>query len=218
MRNAARYGRGTFTYIGQIADVQDKMNLLFQKLEHPIITDITITLPEGTSGEIIPDRMPDLYVGEPLMMAIRTTTPPEHIQVKGTAGTNNWKTTHSWHEAIERRGMATYWARQKLSVLLDNEVGRQETSPIRQEIINVAMAHHLVSRYTSLVAVEVTPARPSDQTLSPHTIKTNLPNGQDYTAIFGLSAGATPGPWHLTIGFILLLIAGASAGYQWRKT
>ncbi|GJL49304.1 MAG: hypothetical protein NPIRA01_05310 [Nitrospirales bacterium] len=114
-------------------------------------------------------------------------------------------------EALQHRGIATYWARQKISALMDQDVERNENSHIRQEIIDIAMAHHLVSRYTSLVAIDITPARPSGQTLSPHVIKTNLPHGQDYTAIFGLSAGATNGTWHLLTGLILLFIAGAIA-------
>ena len=42
MRKAAQFGKGTFTYIGSTTEVQDKMNRLFLKLEHPALTDITI--------------------------------------------------------------------------------------------------------------------------------------------------------------------------------
>ncbi|GJL63084.1 MAG: marine proteobacterial sortase target protein [Nitrospirales bacterium] len=215
MRNAAQFGRGTFTNIGHLAEVQDKMNQLFHKLEHPVITDIDIALTGETLAEILPERAPDLYAGEPLLLAIRTTTPSEHIRLTGTAGSKNWETTVSLDEALQRRGIATYWARQKISTLMDQDVERKKNSRLRQEIIDIAMVHHLVSRYTSLVAVDVTPARLSGQTLFPHAIKTNLPHGQEYTAIFGLSAGATNGTWHLLTGLILLLIAGACTAYQW---
>ena len=40
MRHAAKFGRGTFTYIGHHREVQEKMGQLFEKLEHPIVTDI----------------------------------------------------------------------------------------------------------------------------------------------------------------------------------
>jgi Ca-activated chloride channel family protein len=32
---------------------------------------------------------------------------------------------------------------------------------VRKGVLDVALAHHLVSKYTSLVAVDVTPARPT---------------------------------------------------------
>ncbi|WP_447968556.1 marine proteobacterial sortase target protein [Nitrospira sp. M1] len=218
MRHAAKFGRGTFTYIGRIDEVQDKMNHLFHALEHPVLTDIDMTSTENSPGDITPDRIPDLYVGEPLMIAIRAEAGSEQLHIKGKIGSRVWEKSISLHAALQRRGIATYWARQKIMTLMDSGVEKRDNSPVRQEIINLAMTHHLVSRYTSLVAIDVTPARPGDQTLSTHAIKTHLPNGQDYTAIVGLSAGATPGPWHLTVGLILLLMACASVGYQWSQT
>jgi Ca-activated chloride channel family protein len=37
-------GRGTFTYIGSVGQVQEKMLTLFTKLQHPAITDIELQL------------------------------------------------------------------------------------------------------------------------------------------------------------------------------
>src|SRR5438876_771816 len=45
MRGAARYGRGTFTYIGAVSEVQEKMTALFRKLEAPALTDLRLELP-----------------------------------------------------------------------------------------------------------------------------------------------------------------------------
>ncbi|MGH7305396.1 MAG: hypothetical protein ACRELZ_19095, partial [Candidatus Rokuibacteriota bacterium] len=65
--------------------------------------------------------------------------------------------------------------------------------------------------YTSLVAVDVTPVRPGDASLESHALKTNLPHGWDYTAVFGLGQGATDAPLHLTVGLVALLLAAALA-------
>ena len=37
MRKAAQFGKGTFTHIGSTKEVQEKMNRLFLKLEHPAL-------------------------------------------------------------------------------------------------------------------------------------------------------------------------------------
>ena len=42
-------------------------------------------------------------------------------------------------------------------------------------------------------------------------MKTNLPHGWEYEAVFGLGQGATAGPLHLAIGLTALLIAAALA-------
>jgi len=61
------------------------------------------------------------------------------------------------------------------------------------------------------VAVDVTPVRPGDESLESHVLKTNLPHGWDYTAVFGLGQGATDAPAHLIFGFFALLLAAALA-------
>ena len=62
---------------------------------------------------------------------------------------------------------------------------------VRRAVIDVALEHHLVSPYTSLVAVDVTPARPAGEGIESHALETNLPEGWDYTSVFGLGQGAT---------------------------
>src|SRR5262245_11995672 len=55
MREAARLGRGTFTYIGSINEVKEKMVSLFAKLESPALTDVEIEL---GGAEIVPEKVP----------------------------------------------------------------------------------------------------------------------------------------------------------------
>ena len=81
----------------------------------------------------------------------------------------------------------------------------------RQAVLDVALAHHLVSKYTSLVAVDSEPVRPTDKSLVTHAMKTNLPEGEDYQAIFGLPKTATS--WQLQL--LLGLSAFFAAGLLW---
>ena len=79
------------------------------------------------------------------------------------------------------------------------------------------MKHHLVSKFTSLVAVDVTPVRPHDARLNQHAVKTNLPHGQDYAAIFGLPQTATTADLRILLGLCLLLVAGSLLLAQGRR-
>ena len=54
-----------------------------------------------------------------------------------------------------------------------------------QRILTLALEHHLVSRMTSLVAVDKTPARGPGEKLSRADIPLNLPAGWDYDKVFG---------------------------------
>src|SRR5262249_58995152 len=86
MREAARLGSGTFTYIGSPAEVQDKMVTLFRKLESPALTDVQLELPGAGDADVLPARAPDLYLGEPVMVTLRTQLPPSRALLRGRLG------------------------------------------------------------------------------------------------------------------------------------
>jgi Ca-activated chloride channel homolog len=211
MREAARHGRGTFTYIGAVSEVQEKMTALFRKLESPALTDLKLDLPGITGAEVLPDPVPDLYIGEPVVVAFRAATLPPHAVLRGRLGTTTWEREVAFQRAAENAGLATHWGRAKIGALLDAHRGGATDDAVRQAVIQVALAHHLVSPYTSLVAIDVTPVRPDGAALQSHAMPTNLPHGWDYTAVFGLGQGATDARLHALLGVVALIIATALA-------
>ena len=206
MRKAAEFGRGTFTHIGSTSEVKAQMDAIFRKLERPALTDLHI---EGLDGqvEMFPSRIPDLYEGEPVVAVLKGTSLPDTVTIHGMIGSAPWTTSIMLKHRDSREGLSVYWARQKIAALIDQQRYGQDEAATRQAVLDVALAHHLVSKYTSLVAVDVTPARPRDQALQSHAMKTNLPNGQDYQAIFGLPQTATSGQLQILLGLAALLTA-----------
>ena len=208
MRKAAEFGRGSFTYIGSTTEVQEKMDVLFRKLEHPALTDAKLDLGSASEPDMLPSRIPDLYLGEPLLVALKASALPDQVVLEGRFGQTPWRQALSLRDPENREGMAIYWARQKISSLIDKQQSATEDEAIRQAVIQVAIKHHLVSRYTSLVAVDLTPTRPADKNLQSHGMKTNLPEGWDYTAVFGLPQSGTPAQLQILLGLLALLLAG----------
>ncbi|WNM57738.1 marine proteobacterial sortase target protein [Candidatus Nitrospira allomarina] len=214
MRKAAQHGRGTFTYIGTTQEVQEKMHRLFVKLEQPAFLNLALEGSAGAAWDLLPAPLPDVYAGEPLMVSFRTATPPSQLIVSGTHGTVPWKRELPFAAGLSRSGIAVHWARQKISQLTDHQASsaqpdqsKQQTE-LRQGVIDVALRHHLVSRYTSLVAVETTPARPEHRPLHSHAMKANLPHGMQYEAIFGWPQTATPSTLYLLLGIFMLWMGG----------
>ena len=182
------------------------MNRLFLKLEHPALTDITIHASHARMEDMLPNPLPDLYVGEPLTLVFRSSTLPSSITITGKQSGTMWETTKSLVDAKSRRGIAVHWARQTIAQLMDQQTQNKDKNMLRQSILNLALKHHLVSRYTSLVAVDVTPVRPDAQSLHTHALKTNLPHGMQYEAIFGWPQTATPATIYLVLGTLMLWI------------
>ena len=210
MRKAAQVGRGTFTYIGRIDEVGEKMGALFAKLEAPVLKNISLRWPEGAHAEAWPRRIPDLYAGEPLVVSAALERLDGELQVSGVRGKHAWQARVPLAAGRNGAGMGSVWARAKVDSLMDSM--REGASPdaVREQVIALATAHRLVTRYTSFVAVERTPTRPAGAPLESAATPTNLPAGWVYDKVFGeLPQTGTDSRFALLTGLMFLLLAAA---------
>ncbi|MBK9595633.1 MAG: marine proteobacterial sortase target protein [Rhodocyclales bacterium] len=206
MGKAAQTGRGTFTYIGKIEEVKEKMGGLFAKLESPVLKGIDIAWPG--SVEAWPKRVPDLYLGEPIVVSALLDKMEGDIRLSGLRGDAPWQAKLQLADARTGKGMGVLWAREKIQSHIDSLRDGGKEEEVRDAVVDIALAHHLVSKYTSLVAVDKTPVRPKEDELKSGAIPTNLPEGWEYDKVFGeLPQGATDSRWNLLAGFLSLLLA-----------
>jgi Ca-activated chloride channel family protein len=185
MAGAARAGRGTFTYIGSTDQVTAKMDELFVKLERPVMTDLKAEWPSGATGEAWPNPLPDLYAGEPVVVTFKATGSNGALVLKGNREGTPWEVRLALSQAGRGNGIERLWARNKITALEESRVMGVDLSEIDREVLNVALTHHLVSRLTSLVAVDVITARPPDEALVTRQVPLNLPVGWDFDKVFG---------------------------------
>jgi Ca-activated chloride channel family protein len=212
MTKAAEFGHGTFTYIGKTSEVEEKMSRLFQALESPVLTDIEVRFAVTAAVEAWPQRIPDLYAGEPVVVSARFTGSADEVVVTGRRGQEPWLSTLPPTEGRDGLGMAVLWAQRKVRALLDSRHEGAPEEEVRAAVVAVGLEHHLVTPHTSLVAVDVTPARPEGAALDSRAVPTLLPAGWNDDAVFGqLPQTATPAPLH----FALMLAALALAGTIW---
>jgi Ca-activated chloride channel family protein len=210
MTKAARFGRGSYTYIGNVAEVGRKMSELFARIESPVLTDIEVQWPAGGRVEMWPRRVPDLYAGEPVVVSAAFEGAPREVVVTGRRGGEAWRAVLPLAGAGAHAGVDVLWARHKIADLMDDMRRGSPPEELRKAVIEVAMEHHLVSRYTSLVAVDTTPARPQGSTAHTAAVPTHLPHGWQYDTVFGeLPQTATPAALHALAGLVALMLAAA---------
>jgi Ca-activated chloride channel family protein len=160
MRKAAEFGKGSFTHIGSTTEVDEKMRALFSKLENPVLRDIRIDFPQGMTAEMWPAKIPDLYKGEPVLVAMKFNTQPNNMTVSGLSGpSGNWQREIDIEQSQQHHGTSTLWARNKIAALMDRITRGESEQSIKPGIVKVAVDHKLLSRYTSFVAVDKTPVR-----------------------------------------------------------
>jgi Ca-activated chloride channel homolog len=109
MRRAAEFGGGTFTHIGQIDEVLEKMDLLYKKIDNPVATDINIHWPNTV--ESYPARIPTLYQGDPLLVMAKASYLAGDVIVTGRTVDNLWRQSLSLETGNQGRGVASLWAR-----------------------------------------------------------------------------------------------------------
>jgi Ca-activated chloride channel family protein len=185
MNRAAEIGRGTFTHIGSADQVEQRMRALFEKLESPAVTNLAVSFSDA-KADITPAVAPDLYRGEPLVMAAKLSALSGNLEIKGRIGDQPWSITLPLANAAEGKGLSKLWARRKIA---DAEVAktlRQTTTEETDKTITaLGLDHQLVTRLTSLVAIDKTPSRPDGVHLVKADLPLNLPAGWDFDKVFG---------------------------------
>jgi Ca-activated chloride channel family protein len=194
MNRAAELGRGTFTHIGSTEQVDTRMRALFEKLESPVVTNLQASL-SGTRADMTPAMLPDIYRGEPLVLAARVDALGGTLEVKGMVGDQPWIVRLPVANAAEGQGLSKLWARRKIA---DAEVlrtlRRLGMDEADKQILGLALEHGLVTRLTSLVAVDKTPTRPEGARLARAELPLNLPAGWDFEKVFGRDRAPLPRP------------------------
>ena len=185
MRRAAEIGRGFFTHIGEITQVEARMDGLFKKLERPAVTDLKLTWPAGVKAEAFPDPLPDIYAGEPISFAARTTGLKGELLLEGLINGRTWRQSVRLTDATPANGIAKLWARQKIAGLESRRYAGQDVTEISSAIEQVGLTYGLVTRRTSMVAVDVAPSRPKLTELERTEVPLNLPAGWDFDGLFG---------------------------------
>jgi Ca-activated chloride channel family protein len=210
MTKAASLGRGTFTYIGRIEEVHEKMSALFAKLETPVLMGIEVRWPQGVRADSWPARIPDLYAGEPLVLAVALDKLRGHLTVQGMRDDSLWEARIPLEASSHAEGVSPVWAREKVASLMDAlREGTPETE-VRARVIELATVHRLVTKYTSFVAVDRTPAREAGDSLKLAQVPTLLPEGWEYDKLFSeMPQGATDSRFALLTGALLLLLGFA---------
>jgi Ca-activated chloride channel family protein len=101
--------------------------------------------------------------------------------------------------------LATLWARSKIQALEDSRIFGTDPDSIRGDVLNLALEFGLLTRYTSLVAIDKTPSRPGSRELESGEIPSLLPAGSGIASGFSQTAAG----WltRLILALISLLVA-----------
>lgn len=204
IRRAAEVGRGSFAMIRSLDEVESGVRGLLERIDRPLLQDLEVIWP--VAAEAYPERLPDLYAGEPLQLLARLDRGTGVVQLRGTTAGGAWQERIALEPGGHRRltGVGRAWAAARLRALQDALRHGADPDRVRRESLELALRHRLVSRYTSLVAVETHAARPADAAMVPTAVMHEPPAGS-----LGMARTATPARSLFGAALALLLIGAA---------
>ncbi len=177
---AAEIGRG---FSMQVTNQDNSVKLATrfnQKTSAPYMTDVAIDWGSLNVRDVIPNRIPDLYVGKPLVVTGRFDQPgSSNIQLSGNVQAQpvqlsmvlDLPENESKHDAL-----GTLWARQRIRGIWNANVGRETPQSIA-EITRLGIEHQLMTQYTSFVAVEEAQPEQLAGNLRQQSVRVQLPEG-----------------------------------------
>ena len=176
----AKAGRGVVACLGLRDDAGQVMDLFFERVSHPAMTDLAMDWGGMQVSDVYPQRLPDLFVGRPVILTGRFAATPSsplplgeggvrdagagaaprdpewRIRIRGNVGGETQEialNVRADDGAARHPGIPCVWARAKIAEL-DDRATFESGSEIPTQIKQVALEYGLMSAYTAFVAVD----------------------------------------------------------------
>ena len=153
----AKLGKGAVAYIGLDENPADIVDLFYDRISHPALTDIEIDWGNMAVGDVFPAAVPDLFVGRPVILTGKFNgTTDSAIRITGTVGNEDRQLTipaNTYNTAASHEGVAAVWARKKIEQLNAYMLAGAD-GDFAGQIKNTALQYGLMSSYTAFIAVD----------------------------------------------------------------
>ncbi len=168
----------------------------WERIGSPVLTDVKLAFEGLDVVDALPAELSDVWAERPLVVHARYASPGRgRVVVTGFRGGEPYREVVPVElPALERdhEALASIWARARVDALLRRDLralqGGSYPDALREELVAVALAHRLVTPFTSFVAVEerVVNRRGRVETV---TVPVEMPQGVTHEGVFGEGHG-----------------------------
>jgi Ca-activated chloride channel family protein len=156
LERMASEGRGAVAYLGIQDSGSEIMNNFFERISHPALANIEIEWGQMSVSEIYPEKIPDLFVGRPVVITGKYAGQANSPLVGGLAGGEHLQITLPYDaDATRHDFIPNIWARHRIADLADRRTWQYDPNDsLGQAIKATALEYGLMSDYTAFVAVD----------------------------------------------------------------
>jgi len=168
LNRLAALGGGRSELVESEDRLDEAMDAIHRRIGTPLVTRLRLAGVGGVEldqDSITPARLPDLFVGAPMVVAGRLggTAPRSEVKtedspgivITGTAADGSEWTRRVTAVETADAGLAQFWARGRIRDLEDKYVSTYHGQPeIEQAIVATSVGHSVLSRFTAFVVVD----------------------------------------------------------------
>lgn len=154
LKRLAALGGGTSSFVVPGEKLEDALRAIGREIGAPLVTDLAIAGRGIDAGSLAPAHVPDLFAGR-VASAFLKLDGAETLRVRGRLEGGGGFDTEVAVREVDLPAIAHLWARTRVADLED----RFRTEParrndLRAQIIKLAVAHRLLTRFTAFLAVD----------------------------------------------------------------
>ncbi|MDT8302555.1 MAG: VIT domain-containing protein [Sedimentisphaerales bacterium] len=153
----AKLGKGAVAYLGLDDSAVQVVDLFYERISHPALTDINIDWGNMQVTDVYPTHIRDLFVGRPVILTGRFKDQHKTtIRVSGKVSDLTQEIAIPVNlddSASTHSGIACVWARKRIETLA-NQAAYDNNSDLSGQIKQVALEYGLMSAYTAFIAVD----------------------------------------------------------------
>lgn len=158
----AEAGRGAVEYVTLADKADEAADRFYERVRSPLLTDLYIDWGGLPVTDVYPQRLPDLFSGQPVIISGRYTQPASGtVRLKGTraGGPFNRDIPVTFSAGTPPfDALAGFWARRRIDDLMSQDwlgIQRGSMKPeLKEQITQLGLDYRLMTQFTSFVAVE----------------------------------------------------------------
>ncbi|MBZ4418740.1 VIT domain-containing protein [Myxococcus sp. RHSTA-1-4] len=183
LRDMAKQTGGAVEFIHPGERIDDKVVAQFSRALAPRVTELEVTF-DGVEGtELAPSELPPMVDGVPWTLLGRYTTPGTgKVTLRGKSGREPFALTVrvDFPAVSDRPAVEKLWAAERIRGWEAAQLTGRRAESMKKRIVELAVAHQIVTRYTSFVVVEErTAERRASGQPETRVVPVNAPAGWD---------------------------------------
>ncbi|MCZ6603157.1 MAG: VIT domain-containing protein, partial [Planctomycetota bacterium] len=153
----AEENRGSRQYVSPEENIEVKVSSFYDRISHPVMTDLILKVDGVWTKDIYPRRIPDLFYGSQVILLGRYKGEGSHaIRLSGSflGEQKEFVFEGTFAKEAKRPAIPRLWALRKVGYLLDQIRLNGDSKEVKDEIVRLAKKYGIITPYTSYLVME----------------------------------------------------------------